>query len=119
MEKASLLSGLERKDFQLVIADKPVDLYVLRNDSGAEVSITNYGAKVVSIHVPDKDDRWVDGSFIGKAGHTYPQRSAFCLETQHYPDSIHHPDFPSIVLTPSEVFESKTVYQFKIDSKFI
>ncbi|MDR2843135.1 MAG: galactose-1-epimerase, partial [Candidatus Symbiothrix sp.] len=36
------------------------------------------------------------------------------LETQHYPDSIHHPEYPSIVLLPGEVFESKTVYRFSV-----
>ena len=55
---------------------------------------------------------WLDGSFIGKNGHTYPQRSAFCLETQHYPDSINHPDYPSTVLRPGEEFKSKTQYKF-------
>jgi aldose 1-epimerase len=56
---------------------------------------------------------YLDGSFRGKNGHTYPRRSAFCLETQHYPDSIHQPDYPSTVLRPGEVFESKTVYRFR------
>ena len=55
---------------------------------------------------------YLDGSFVGKNGHRYPQRSAFCLETQHYPDSIHQPDYPSVALRPGEVFESKTIYQF-------
>jgi aldose 1-epimerase len=36
----------------------------------------------------------------------------FCLETQHYPDSIHHPNFPSTVLRPGETFKSTTVYSF-------
>jgi aldose 1-epimerase len=57
---------------------------------------------------------YLDGSFAGKNGHVYPKRSAFCLETQHYPDSIHHPDYPSVVLRPGEIFESKTVYRFSI-----
>jgi aldose 1-epimerase len=37
---------------------------------------------------------------------------AFCLETQHFPDSIHHPDFPSTVLRPGETFKSTTLYTF-------
>ncbi|MDR2805708.1 MAG: galactose mutarotase [Dysgonamonadaceae bacterium] len=57
---------------------------------------------------------FLDGSFTGKNGHAYPKRSAFCLETQHYPDSIHHPEYPSAVLRPGEVFESKTVYRFSV-----
>jgi len=55
---------------------------------------------------------YLDGSFTGKNGHSYPKRSAFCLETQHFPDSIHHPDFPSVVLKPEDKFRSKTVYKF-------
>jgi aldose 1-epimerase len=57
---------------------------------------------------------FMDGSFTAKNGHRYPFRSAFCLETQHYPDSIHQPDFPSIILCPGETFESKTVYRFSV-----
>ncbi|GHV58804.1 aldose 1-epimerase [Bacteroidia bacterium] len=57
---------------------------------------------------------YLDGSFTGKNGHTYPKRSAFCLETQHYPDSIHRPEYPPVILRPGEVFESKTVYRFSI-----
>jgi aldose 1-epimerase len=56
---------------------------------------------------------YLEGNFPGKNGHTYPKRSAFCLETQHYPDSINHPDYPSVVLKPEKVFKSKTVFQFK------
>jgi aldose 1-epimerase len=36
----------------------------------------------------------------------------FCLETQHFPDSIHHPDFPSTVLRPGEKFASTTIFAF-------
>lgn len=51
----------------------------------------------------------------GKNGHTYPARSALCLETQHYPDSPNHPDFPSTVLRPGERFESTTIFRFTTD----
>lgn len=55
---------------------------------------------------------YLDGSFVGKNGHTYPKRSAFCLETQHYPDSINHPSYPTVVLRPGEEFKSSTKYKF-------
>jgi aldose 1-epimerase len=42
------------------------------------------------------------------------RREAFCLETQHFPDSPNHPDFPSTVLQPDEVFRSTTVYKFSV-----
>ncbi|MCL1938146.1 MAG: galactose mutarotase [Candidatus Azobacteroides sp.] len=57
---------------------------------------------------------FLDGSFTGKNGHIYPFRSAFCLETQHFPDSIHHPDYPETILRPGETFRSKTVYAFTV-----
>jgi aldose 1-epimerase len=54
----------------------------------------------------------LDGSYKGKKGRVYGRRSALCLETQHYPDSPNHPDFPSTILRPGEVYESETVYRF-------
>jgi aldose 1-epimerase len=52
------------------------------------------------------------GNIRGKNGVTYPRRSAFCLEPQHFPDSPNHPDFPSTTLRPGETFHSTSVYQF-------
>lgn len=51
---------------------------------------------------------------IGKSGRNYGPRHAFCLETQHYPDSPNRTDFPSVVLAPGEVFRSETRYRFSI-----
>ncbi len=51
---------------------------------------------------------------VGKGGKTYAHRSALCLETQHFPDSINQPSFPSIVLKPGEKFISQTVLSFSI-----
>ncbi len=48
----------------------------------------------------------------GKNDIDYPAFSSVCLETQHYPDSINHPDFPSVVLGADEHFKSKTIYHF-------
>jgi aldose 1-epimerase len=55
---------------------------------------------------------FLDGGGGGKNGHTYPRRAAFCLETQHYPDSPNHPSFPSTVLRPGQRFRSTTIYRF-------
>jgi aldose 1-epimerase len=49
---------------------------------------------------------------IGKGGKPYPVRSAICLETQHFPDSPNHTDFPSTVLNPGQTFRSVTVFRF-------
>lgn len=57
---------------------------------------------------------WMTGNFIAKNGHKYPARSAVCFETQHYPDSINNPDYPTVILKPNEAFNSKTVYKFSV-----
>lgn len=48
----------------------------------------------------------------GKEGVTYGPRVGFCLETQYFPDNIHHKNFPQAVFGPGKDYESVTVYQF-------
>jgi aldose 1-epimerase len=55
---------------------------------------------------------FLDGSITGKGGRVYRHRSGFCLETQHYPDSPNHPNFPSTILQPGRAYSSKTVFTF-------
>ncbi|MES2306423.1 MAG: aldose epimerase family protein [Gemmatimonadota bacterium] len=57
---------------------------------------------------------FLDGSNVGKGGTPYPRRGAFCLETQHYPDSPNHANFPSTILRPGDIYRSRTVYSFGI-----
>ncbi|WP_136066808.1 aldose epimerase family protein [Modicisalibacter radicis] len=52
------------------------------------------------------------GKLTGKGGQAYAHRSGFALETQHFPDSPNHPDFPSTILRPGETYQSQTVYRF-------
>lgn len=55
---------------------------------------------------------FLDGKVTGKGGITYPKRSAFCLETQHFPDSPNQPKFPSAVLNPGATYHTITTYKF-------
>jgi len=57
---------------------------------------------------------FLDGKTIGKGGVTYPRRSAFCLETQHFPDSPNQPKFPSAVLNAGERYRTITTYKFSV-----
>jgi aldose 1-epimerase len=57
---------------------------------------------------------FLDGSVTGKQGHVYKRRYGFCFETQHYPDSPNHPDFPTTILRPGETFRSQTVFRFSV-----
>ena len=54
-EAALTASGLDAAKFDTLIQEKPVKLYVLKNDNGMEVCLTNYGGRVVSISVPDRN----------------------------------------------------------------
>jgi len=56
----------------------------------------------------------LDGSITGAGGVPYPRFGGFCLETQHFPDSINKPNFPSVVLRPRETFQSTTVFKFSV-----
>lgn len=55
---------------------------------------------------------FLDGSVVGKGGHAYGKHFAFCLETQHFPDSPNHPNFPSTILEPGQTFRTVTVHKF-------
>jgi len=55
---------------------------------------------------------FLDGTLTGKAGVAYKQHSGLCLETQHFPDSINQPTFPTVVLQPGKTYKSTTVYRF-------
>lgn len=79
------------------VADKTgIVMEVFTTEPGVQFYTGNFmpGENITSGHVPDDF------------------RTAFCLETQHYPDSPNHSNFPSTVLYPDEVFTSTTVYKF-------
>ncbi|WP_422084005.1 aldose epimerase family protein [Ulvibacterium sp.] len=57
---------------------------------------------------------FLDGTLPKKGGGFYAQRTGFCLETQHYPDSPNKPDFPSVVLNPGEKYTSETSFRFSV-----
>jgi aldose 1-epimerase len=55
---------------------------------------------------------FLDGTLTGTGGHTYRQGDALCLETQHFPDSPNHPNFPSTVLRPGQTYKTSTIHTF-------
>lgn len=93
---------LNRTDSSLMHAG-----HVAEPDSGRimEIYTTEPGVQFYS-------GNHLDGSIRGKNGHSYGPRCAFCVETQHFPDSPNHPTFPSTILRPGEVFTSHTVFAF-------
>ncbi|GHH17767.1 aldose epimerase family protein [Streptomyces rubradiris] len=55
---------------------------------------------------------FLDGTLTGTSGRTYRQGDALCLETQHFPDSPNHPEFPSTVLRPGRTYRTTTIHRF-------
>jgi aldose 1-epimerase len=55
---------------------------------------------------------FLDGTLTGRGGVVYKKRQAFCLEAQHYPDSVHHANFPSTILRPGDRYLQTTIYRF-------
>lgn len=73
---------------------------------------------VLSVITTEPGLQFYSGNFLtgadkdGKGGKSYPHRSAFCLETQHFPDAPNHPNFASTVLKPGETYKTSTTYKF-------
>ncbi|HEX5328015.1 MAG TPA: aldose epimerase family protein, partial [Acetobacteraceae bacterium] len=61
---------------------------------------------------------YLTGAFVGSSGTAYRQTEAFTLETQHFPDSPNHPEFPTTELKPGKPFHSTTIFRFATDNPF-
>jgi aldose 1-epimerase len=55
---------------------------------------------------------FLDGKLTGVGGTVYHRHTGFCLETQHFPDSVNHSNFPSTILRPGQTYRTATVYAF-------
>lgn len=84
---------------------------VIERESGRilEVFTTEPGLQLYTAN-------WLDGSLIGHHGIAYEKRSAFCLETQHFPNSPNQANFPTTILRPDESYHSTTVYKFSVQT---
>jgi aldose 1-epimerase len=93
--------------------------FALNNQSGklalaATVKDAKSG-RVLKVFTTEPGVQFYGGNFLngvkGKGGKAYAYRSGLCLETQHYPDSIHHPKFPASTLKPGDTYKHTCVYQ--------
>ncbi len=83
----------------------------------AAVVSESTSGRVMEIYTTEPGLQFYSGNFldstdIGKGKKAYIHRSALCLETQHFPDSLNHSNFPSIILRPGEKYYQKTVHKF-------
>jgi aldose 1-epimerase len=93
---------INRKGAGLVLAAR---VYEPTTGRVLEVSTTQPGIQFYT-------GNFLDGTVVGKGGHVYKRRYGFCLETQHFPDSPNHPNFPTTILRPGETFHQTTVFKF-------
>nr|WP_262507887.1 hypothetical protein [Wocania ichthyoenteri] len=97
-----VLNDFPKREDGLVFAAKAVEpnsgrvLEVFTNEPGLQF----YGGN------------FLNGKIIGKSNKPYIFRSAFCLESQHFPNSPNQSDFPSTILKPNDIYISTCVYKF-------
>ena len=83
---------------ELYCPETGIDLKVYTDEPGVQVYAGNF----------------LDGTVTGKKGVVYQQRTAICLETQHYPDTPNKPDWPSALLHPGETYTSHCIFAFSV-----
>jgi aldose 1-epimerase len=113
-ENDAQLSAGKGYDHNFVLADAPRPTPVLAarvvdpaSGRVLEVLTTEPGLQFYT-------GNFLDGSLTGKSGRPYGFRDGFCLEAQHFPDSVNHPQFPTTLLRPGETYHSSTIYRFSI-----
>jgi len=110
---------IEQKDEQLVFG-KGYDHNWVLNGDGMKKAAEVYDPKTGRVMEVSTDQpglqfytgNFLDGTIHGKGGKVYGHRAAFCMETQHYPDSPNKPSFPTTELKPGETYHTVTVYRF-------
>ncbi|SKB84299.1 aldose 1-epimerase [Parapedobacter luteus] len=120
-QPAAIGARIDTADAQLVLGKGYDHNFVLKKDAGLQLVATVESPKtgiVMDILTEEPGLQFYSGNFMdnvqnAKGGKTYGHRSAFCLETQHFPDSPNQPDFPSTVLEPKAEYQTRTIYRFR------
>jgi aldose 1-epimerase len=109
---------IDAPDAQLARAGGYDHNFVLRQRRPGELTLAarvveRASGRALEVWTTEPGVQFYSGNFLnGTQGRSYGGRAGFCLETQHFPDSPHHPHFPSTALRPGEVFRSQTLYRF-------
>jgi aldose 1-epimerase len=98
--------------------------FVVKRSAGDELALAAElvdpaSKRRMRVYTSEPGIQFYSGNFLkdqaGKGGKPYAHRSALCLETQHYPDSVNHPEFPSTILKPGAKYQSTTAYAFDVE----
>jgi len=127
--KSTAIGDRIRNGFEQLVIGRGYDHNYVLNWEGANTSLLlaarvadPKSGRVLQIYTTEPgiqfySGNFLDGTLVGTSGHMYRQGDGFALETQHYPDSPNHANFPSTVLRPGQEFKSTTIYQFGITSQ--
>ena len=97
--------------------------WVLASDRGHDLIVAAEAAdpksgRILEVLTTEPGVQFYSGNFLdgspGKGNKAYGKRAAFCLETQHFPDSPNHPNFPSTLLKPNAAFHSQSIFRFSV-----
>jgi aldose 1-epimerase len=96
------------------------NLVLRRRGEGPTLAARAYdpeSGRVLEVHTTEPGLQFYSGNFLdgtnkGKGGVVYRKHQAFCMEADHFPDSVHHPNFPSVILQPGQTYRQTTIYQF-------
>ena len=112
---------IDQDDQQLKLGKGYDHNWVLNNEKPGSLFLAAqaydpHSGRVLEVLTTEPGIQLYTGNFLdgihGKDGKVYNRRYAFCLETQHFPDSPNHPNFPTTELKPGQHFESTTIYKF-------
>jgi aldose 1-epimerase len=126
LKPATIGARIAQNDQQLKLGNGYDHNFVLRRAMGersetlAARAIDPASGRVLEVWTTEPGVQFYTGNFLngsakGKSGIAYTRRSAFCLETQHFPDSPNQPNFPSAVLSPGETYHTSTSYKFSVE----
>jgi aldose 1-epimerase len=115
---------IDQPNDQLKIAGGYDHNWVLSNTVGtmkeAAKVVDPQSGRVLTVSTTEPGVQFYTGNFLdgtnhGKTGAAYEKRTGFCLETQHFPDSPNHPDFPSTEIKPGHPYHSTTIFAFSTE----
>jgi aldose 1-epimerase len=129
LRRPVLISAGINDEFEQIVIGKGYDHNWILNTQGdiAQLAAKAYhdgSGIVMDVYTSEPGLQFYSGNFMsvsdqGKSGIKYPHRGAFCLETQHYPNSPNEPTYPNTTLRPGEKYSSRTIYQFKTTSNLL
>lgn len=110
---ALLAAGMPGYDHNFVLNEPPGE-----TPAFAARLVEPKSGRVLEVFTTEPGVQLYSGNFLagvkGKTGRPYLQRSALCLECQHFPDSVNHCHFPSTLLRPGDTYRQVTVHRFGV-----